>query len=147
VGEAVEGQEALALAIGGKSMGETEGKPIREQYSRELTELTGPREAWSPEDAIDEQIEREAKELRPLLEALRNLAQASALHDYVFERSSTGSSIDRSALDPVLQKANAAKTTASEEVERMRAEHEEAVHRLYVLFRLRAELKAKAKRV
>ena len=60
-------------------MREIEEKPIREQYSRELTELTSRREAWSPEEAIDEQIEREAKELRPLLEALRNLAQASAL--------------------------------------------------------------------
>ena len=40
-------------------MREIEEKPIREQYSRELTELTSRREAWSPEEAIDEQIERQ----------------------------------------------------------------------------------------
>jgi hypothetical protein len=67
--------------MGGKSMGETEETPIREQYARELIELTNLKQAWSPKEAIEEQIEREAKELRPLLEALRNLAQASALHD------------------------------------------------------------------
>lgn len=58
----------------------------------------------------------------------------------MFERSSTGSSIDRSALAPVLQRANAAKTTASAEVDRLKAEHEEAVQRLFVLSWLRAEL-------
>jgi hypothetical protein len=121
-------------------MRETEEKPIREQYSRELMELTSRKQAWSPEEAIDEQIEREAKELRSLLEALRNLAQASALHDYVFDRWTSAGDHDRSALDPILQRAAEAKTTASEEVERMKAKNAEAVQRLFVLFRLRREL-------
>ncbi len=121
-------------------MGETEEKPVREQYSRELLELTTRRQAWSPEEAIDEQIEREARELRPLLEALRNLAQASTLHDYVFDRWTSAGDNDRSALDPVLQRAAEAKTTASEEVERMKSKSAEAVQRLFVLFRLRREL-------
>jgi hypothetical protein len=121
-------------------MRETEEKPIREQYSRELMELTSRKQAWSPEEAIDEQIEREAKEVRPLLEALRNLAQASALHDYVFDRWTSAGDNDRSALDPILQRAAEAKTTASEEVERMKSKNAEAVQRLFVLFRLRREL-------
>ena len=121
-------------------MRETEDKPIREQYSRELMELTNRKQAWSPEEAIDEQIEREAKELRPLLEALRNLAQASALHDYVFDRWTSAGDNDRSALDPIVQRAAEAKTTASEEVERMKSKNAEAVQRLFVLFRLRREL-------
>jgi hypothetical protein len=121
-------------------MRETEEKPIREEYSRELMELTNRKQAWSPEEAIDEQIEREAKELRPLLEALRNLAQASALHDYVFDRWTSAGDNDRSALDPILQRAAEAKTTASEEVERMKSKNAEAVQRLFVLFRLRREL-------
>jgi hypothetical protein len=121
-------------------MRETEEKPIREQYSRELMELTSRKQAWSPEEAIDEQIEREAKEVRPLLEALRNLAQATALHDYVFDRWTSAGDSDRSALDPILQRAAEAKTTASEEVERMKSKNAEAVQRLFVLFRLRREL-------
>jgi hypothetical protein len=121
-------------------MRETEEKPIREEHSRELMELTNRKQAWSPEEAIDEQIEREAKELRPLLEALRNLAQASALHDYVFDRWTSAGDNDRSALDPILQRAAEAKTTASEEVERMKSKNAEAVQRLFVLFRLRREL-------
>jgi DNA repair exonuclease SbcCD ATPase subunit len=122
-------------------MRETGEKPIREQYSRELMELTSTRkQAWSPEEAIDEQIEREAKELRPVLEALRNLAQASALHDYVVDRWTSASSNDRSALDPILRRAAETRTTASEEVERMKSKYAEAVQRLFVLSRLRREL-------
>jgi hypothetical protein len=127
-------------------MRETEEKPIREQYLRELTELVDMRQDWSPEEAVEEQIEREAKKLQPLLTAVRDLAHSRSLHEYLWNRWNSAGENYREALPPLLGLVEEAKTTASEEVGRMKAEHEEAVQRLYVLFRLRAELK-QAKRV
>jgi hypothetical protein len=121
-------------------MREIEEKPIREQYARELTELVDRQQAWTPAEAIDEQIEREARELQPLLEAVRDLAQSRSFHEYVWNRWSSAGPRDQSALQPILDKATEAKTTASGEVDRLKAEHDEAVQRLFVLFRLRGEL-------
>jgi hypothetical protein len=121
-------------------MREPEEKPIRERYARELTELVDSEQAWTPAEAIDEQIEREARELQPLLEAVRDLAQSRSFHGYVWNRWSSAGRTDQSTLQPILDKATEAKTTASGEVDRLKAEHEEAVQRLFVLYRLRREL-------
>jgi Adenosine deaminase len=65
--------------------------------------LTTDREqAWSPEETIEEQIEREAKELQLLLEAVRNLGQARSLHGYVFQHWRAASHNDQEALKPTL---------------------------------------------
>jgi hypothetical protein len=122
-------------------MRETEEKPLREQYARELTELVDMRQDWSPEEAVEEQIDREAKELQPLLTAVRDLAHSRSLHEYLWNRWSSAGQNDREALQPLLEKTEEAKTRASEEVDRLKAEREEAVQRLFVLFRLRAELR------
>jgi hypothetical protein len=125
-------------------MRDPEEKPVREEYARELTELVDRKQAWTPAEALDEQIEKEARALQPLLEAVRELAQSRSFHEYVWNRwSSAFPERDKEALQPILDRATEAKTTASEEVDRLKAEHEDAVTRLFVLFRLRDELNRK----
>jgi hypothetical protein len=124
-------------------MGDPEERPVREQYDRELKELVEGKQDWTPAEAVDEQIERETRELQSLLEAVRNLAQSRSLHVYLWNRWSSGTQNDRSALQPILAKAKEAMTTASEEVDRLQTEHEKAVQQLSVLFWLRTELNKK----